>query len=138
MDKDLPAVLLVGGGEGMGPVEQTARALGESLYDANTGKALGQLVVVCGRNKGLVKKLQKIQWNIPVKVLNLLNASNFCFSAIVYPYLYNTLAIIPEKVHRFPLLKGNSLSINESEDDIIQYRRTQALIPIANSCEISS
>ncbi|XP_024404076.1 probable monogalactosyldiacylglycerol synthase, chloroplastic [Physcomitrium patens] len=68
MDKDLPAVLLVGGGEGMGPVEQTARALGESLYDANTGKALGQLVVVCGRNKGLVKKLQKIQWNIPVKI----------------------------------------------------------------------
>lgn len=68
MDEDLPAVLLVGGGEGMGPVEATARALGQSLYDANTGKAIGQLVVVCGRNKRLVKKLEAMNWNIPVKV----------------------------------------------------------------------
>lgn len=68
MDESLPAVLLVGGGEGMGPVEQTARALGQSLYDANTGKAVGQLVVVCGRNKRLVKKLEAMNWNIPVKV----------------------------------------------------------------------
>jgi len=68
MDEDLPAVLLVGGGEGMGPVEATARALGQSLYDANTGKAIGQMVVVCGRNKRLIKKLQQMQWNIPVKV----------------------------------------------------------------------
>eukprot|EP00249_Psilotum_nudum_P020050 c27537_g1_i1 orf=3-1175(-) len=29
MDEDLPAVLLMGGGEGMGPVEATAKALGE-------------------------------------------------------------------------------------------------------------
>lgn len=68
MDESLPAVLLVGGGEGMGPVEQTARALGQSLYDANTGKAVGQLVVVCGRNKRLVKKLEAMNWNIPVKI----------------------------------------------------------------------
>lgn len=68
MDEDLPAVLLVGGGEGMGPVEQTARALGQSLYDDTTGKAIGQMVVVCGRNKRLVKKLEALDWNIPVKV----------------------------------------------------------------------
>lgn len=68
MDQNLPAVLLVGGGEGMGPVEATARELGQSLYDANTGKAIGQMVVVCGRNKRLVKKLEQLQWNIPVKV----------------------------------------------------------------------
>lgn len=68
MDEELPAVLLVGGGEGMGPVEATARALGQSLFDANTGKAIGQMVVVCGRNKRLVKKLEQMQWSIPVKV----------------------------------------------------------------------
>jgi len=77
MDEDLPAVLLVGGGEGMGPVEATARALGQSLYDANTGKVIGQLVVVCGRNKRLVKKLEAMNWNIPVKVW-VPNAQIFC------------------------------------------------------------
>lgn len=78
MDEDLPAVLLVGGGEGMGPVEATARALGQSLYDANTGKAIGQLVVVCGRNKRLVKKLEAMNWNIPVKVSTSRNAQLSC------------------------------------------------------------
>jgi 1,2-diacylglycerol 3-beta-galactosyltransferase len=68
MDEELPAVLLMGGGEGMGPVETTARALGEALYDANTGKPIGQLVVVCGRNKNLVRKLQQVKWKIPIQV----------------------------------------------------------------------
>jgi hypothetical protein len=68
MDEELPAVLLMGGGEGMGPVETTARALGEALYDANTGKPIGQLVVVCGRNKNLVRKLQQVNWKIPIQV----------------------------------------------------------------------
>ena len=56
----------------MGPVEATARALGESLYDSENGRPIGQLVVVCGRNKRLVKKLQELNWKIPVHVcLNL-------------------------------------------------------------------
>ncbi|RRT53074.1 hypothetical protein B296_00016356 [Ensete ventricosum] len=48
MDPKLPAVLLMGGGEGMGPVKKTAKALGESLLDKELGKPIGQLVVVCG------------------------------------------------------------------------------------------
>ncbi|CAA7032965.1 unnamed protein product [Microthlaspi erraticum] len=36
MDENLPAVLLMGGGEGMGPIEATARALGDALYDENS------------------------------------------------------------------------------------------------------
>ncbi|PKU74650.1 putative monogalactosyldiacylglycerol synthase 3, chloroplastic [Dendrobium catenatum] len=44
MDPDLPAVLLMGGGEGMGPVKKTAKALAESLYDASEGKSIGQLI----------------------------------------------------------------------------------------------
>ncbi|MCO5607831.1 hypothetical protein L7F22_062032 [Adiantum nelumboides] len=68
MDDDLPAVLLMGGGEGMGPVEATAKALGKSLYDGQTGKAKGQLVVICGRNKKLIKRLQSAEWSIPVLI----------------------------------------------------------------------
>lgn len=65
---DLPAVLLMGGGEGMGPVEATAHALLESLYDKESRKPRGQLVVICGRNKKLVDKLESFEWTIPVKI----------------------------------------------------------------------
>lgn len=68
MDENLPAVLLVGGGEGMGPVEETAQALEETLYDDKLGKPIGQLVVICGTNKLLSSKLQSIQWKMAVQV----------------------------------------------------------------------
>lgn len=82
MSHNLPAVLLMGGGEGMGPVKETATALGESLYDKEADKPIGQLIIICGRNKTLVSSLQSLEWNIPVKViinwLNLLNL--FCLT----------------------------------------------------------
>lgn len=53
MALDAPAVLLVGGGEGMGPVEATVEAL------AATVGAQCQVVVVCGRNARLVERLNK-------------------------------------------------------------------------------
>lgn len=68
MDPDLPAVLLMGGGEGMGPVKETAKALGESLYDKDQEKPIGQLIVICGRNKGLASTLESKEWKIPLKV----------------------------------------------------------------------
>lgn len=69
MDPHLPAVLLMGGGEGMGPVKKTALALGESLFDEGSGKPIGQLIVICGRNKVLASTLEDIAWKIPVKVI---------------------------------------------------------------------
>lgn len=69
LDLHLPAVLLMGGGEGMGPIEATARALGNSLYDETTGEPVGQVLVICGRNKKLANKLMSIDWKIPVQVL---------------------------------------------------------------------
>lgn len=51
MHASAPAVLLVGGGEGMGPVEKTVSALAE-----NVGGAC-QVVVICGRNRQLVERL---------------------------------------------------------------------------------
>uniref|UniRef100_A0A0D6R6J8 monogalactosyldiacylglycerol synthase n=1 Tax=Araucaria cunninghamii TaxID=56994 RepID=A0A0D6R6J8_ARACU len=68
MNEDLPAVLLMGGGEGMGPVEATAMALEETLYNNNLGKAIGQLVVICGRNEELANKLEPVDWKIPVQI----------------------------------------------------------------------
>jgi 1,2-diacylglycerol 3-beta-galactosyltransferase len=68
MDENLPAVLLVGGGEGMGPVEATAQALEETLYDDKLGKPIGQLVVICGKNKVLSSKLQSIHWKMAVQI----------------------------------------------------------------------
>lgn len=58
-------VLLLGGGEGMGPVAATAHAVAQRL-DA-TGQSC-QLVVICGRNERLRKALQRSDWPIPVQI----------------------------------------------------------------------
>ncbi len=59
-------VLLLGGGEGMGPVAAIARAVAARL--AETGKDV-QLVVICGRNKRLRHVLQRSEWPISVQAL---------------------------------------------------------------------
>ncbi|XP_047070398.1 probable monogalactosyldiacylglycerol synthase 2, chloroplastic [Lolium rigidum] len=68
MHPELPAVLLMGGGEGMGPVEETAMALGEELYDHRRRRPVGQIVVVCGRNQALWSTLRCLTWKVPVKI----------------------------------------------------------------------
>lgn len=60
-DQDLPVILLVGGGEGMGPLEQTALAIVETGLQAT-------LVIIAGRNHTLKKKLEARRWPIPVHV----------------------------------------------------------------------
>nr|BAJ87632.1 predicted protein [Hordeum vulgare subsp. vulgare] len=64
----LPAVLLMGGGEGMGPVEETAKALGQELYDHQRHRPAGQVVVICGRNQALRSTLLSLTWKVPVKI----------------------------------------------------------------------
>ncbi|KAJ8751857.1 hypothetical protein K2173_026056 [Erythroxylum novogranatense] len=81
MDKDLPAVLLMGGGEGMGPIEATARELGNSLYDENLGEPIGQILVICGRNQKLANTLQSINWKIPVQVKGFVTKMEECMGA---------------------------------------------------------
>ena len=58
---DLPALLMVGGGEGMGPLYKTARAI-------NDRKLKCQLIIIAGRNKALKEQLETSEWNQPVKV----------------------------------------------------------------------
>lgn len=55
---DRPVVLLIGGGEGMGPIERTAREIAASCDSIS-------LVVITGRNQQLMEKLLKISWAIP-------------------------------------------------------------------------
>ncbi len=59
--KDKLIILLVGGGEGMGPLEEITREINNANLDAG-------LVVITGRNKRLKEKLESIKWSIPVHI----------------------------------------------------------------------
>jgi 1,2-diacylglycerol 3-beta-galactosyltransferase len=57
--QDLPVILLMGGGEGMGPLEKTANAIASSGLKAT-------LVVVTGHNRRLKARLEDTPWSLPV------------------------------------------------------------------------
>jgi 1,2-diacylglycerol 3-beta-galactosyltransferase len=60
-EKTLFTVLVVGGGEGMGPLEKTARAIADSgLYVS--------LVIVTGRNEKLKAHLESLHWDVPTRI----------------------------------------------------------------------
>lgn len=59
--KDLPVILLVGGGEGMGPLGETA----EKIHELDLDLALA---IVTGRNATLKKKLEERAWPKPTFV----------------------------------------------------------------------
>ncbi len=74
---DKPIVLLVGGGEGMGPLAKTAREIDASGLDVG-------LVVVCGRNQRLKATLEAETWENPTFIYgfthdmpDLMRASDF-------------------------------------------------------------
>lgn len=54
-------ILMVGGGEGMGPLGAIAEAINHAKFDA-------ALVIVTGRNLNLREKLEAIAWNMPVSI----------------------------------------------------------------------
>lgn len=58
---DLPVVLLMGGGEGMGPVFETATAIAAAGGDF-------ALAVICGRNRRLKRDLEAQDWPIPTRI----------------------------------------------------------------------
>ncbi len=58
---DKPIVLIVGGGEGMGPLEKTAREIDASGLDVG-------LVIVCGRNQKLKASLEAETWDNPAVI----------------------------------------------------------------------
>jgi 1,2-diacylglycerol 3-beta-galactosyltransferase len=54
-------LLLVGGGEGMGPLEATAAAINESGLPVS-------LILIAGRNKRLQERLESKDWKIPHRI----------------------------------------------------------------------
>mmetsp|Transcript_185 Transcript_185/g.319 ORF Transcript_185/g.319 Transcript_185/m.319 type:complete len:475 (-) Transcript_185:3123-4547(-) len=67
MKAGIPAVLLVGGGDGIGRLEEIAVQVAQGIY-RERGALGGQLVVVCGKNRSLRNALQSRQWPIPVLI----------------------------------------------------------------------
>lgn len=61
-----PVVLLVGGGEGMGPVFKISRMV--SAAGPN-----GQAMIIAGRNARLKRRLEQARWEIPTKVFGFVN-----------------------------------------------------------------
>ena len=67
IDDELPAVLVVGGGDGMGGIVDIAKALGEKLgTSASTPEY--QLVIICGKNEAAQNQLAGQKWGPGVKV----------------------------------------------------------------------
>jgi 1,2-diacylglycerol 3-beta-galactosyltransferase len=58
---DKPIVLLMGGGEGMGPLDKAAHAIDASGLDVG-------LVIVCGRNQRLKTTLESCRWENPTLI----------------------------------------------------------------------
>ena len=79
---DLPTVLIVGGGDGMGGIVNQATAVGERLQNlaaksASTNEAVYQMIVICGNNKSAQSSLSPPQtnWgpNVAVNVMGFVN-----------------------------------------------------------------
>lgn len=60
-DASIPTILMVGGGEGMGPLYEAARAINERHLNC-------QIVIIAGRNQALKDKLESDSWNQPTRV----------------------------------------------------------------------
>jgi 1,2-diacylglycerol 3-beta-galactosyltransferase len=65
-DPDLPAILLIGGGDGMGPLYKTARTINSRRLDC-------QLAIVAGRNGELKSRLETSKWNQRTRIYGFVN-----------------------------------------------------------------
>jgi 1,2-diacylglycerol 3-beta-galactosyltransferase len=72
--QDRPVVLMVSGGEGMGPLGQFATAIDEANLPAG-------LAIIAGRNLKLRTKLEKRSWNMPTKIYGFVREMPLFFQA---------------------------------------------------------
>ena len=72
LDPQLPAVLLVGGVDGMGPVYQTALAINERRPPC-------QLLIITGRNEALRQRLGAVAWHQPTQVYGFRATCRWCW-----------------------------------------------------------
>jgi 1,2-diacylglycerol 3-beta-galactosyltransferase len=64
--QNLPVVLLIGGGDGIGPIETVARAIDKARLPL-------MLAVICGRNHHLETHLQNLSFQIPCRIFGFVN-----------------------------------------------------------------
>ena len=64
LETDLPTTLVVGGGDGVGGIAKIAESLGEELKNVDKPS---QLVVVCGSNEKIKKKIEGMEFNPKVR-----------------------------------------------------------------------
>ncbi|EKX30755.1 hypothetical protein GUITHDRAFT_149692, partial [Guillardia theta CCMP2712] len=64
--KQVPTVLVVGGGDGVGGLQKIAEAVGDQLKDV---KENVQVVVICGKNEAVKKALSSRFWPTNVDVI---------------------------------------------------------------------
>lgn len=67
IDDDLPSVLVVGGGDGMGGIAEIAKALGRKLGSSGSSPSF-QLIVICGKNEAAQNELSTQKWGPGVTV----------------------------------------------------------------------
>jgi 1,2-diacylglycerol 3-beta-galactosyltransferase len=67
LDKAAPTVMIVGGGEGMGKLEETAIALNETLGSDH------QVIIICGRNAKLSERLRMKSWSVKMHIKGFVN-----------------------------------------------------------------
>uniref|UniRef100_A0A7S2LK66 Glycosyl transferase family 28 C-terminal domain-containing protein n=1 Tax=Leptocylindrus danicus TaxID=163516 RepID=A0A7S2LK66_9STRA len=69
LQTDFRTVLVVGGGDGMGGIVETARQLGDKLgTESSRVNQAFQMVVVCGKNEQAQSTLSNIEWSGDVNV----------------------------------------------------------------------
>ena len=66
LETDLPTTLVVGGGDGVGGIAKIAEALGDELKNVEHPS---QLVVVCGSNAKIKKKIEEMTFNPKVSTV---------------------------------------------------------------------
>lgn len=80
MAQHIPAVLLVGGGDGVGGLSAIADAIAVKIANG-AGTPAGQLVVVCGKNKSLLARMRARSWPVPVILKGFVNNMSDWMSA---------------------------------------------------------
>ncbi len=69
LDPELPAILVMGGGGGIGPIAAIAEAISAALVPAGNASPAAQVAVVCAGNAKLKAELDAAWWPIPVTAL---------------------------------------------------------------------
>lgn len=69
LDEDLPAILVMGGGGGIGPMEAIVARTAQALAAASPDRASAQIAVVCASNIRLRERLAAEAWPVPVTAL---------------------------------------------------------------------